>query len=268
MSPVQRAALSHRLRSAVESNGKPPKIYSEDLEPSSLAKLSLPSPAIQATNVIRYIGDVVSSTGQSIPTLPAFFHAMVGSPNRDFAFAIVAELEQRGLLTGTKVVTWDANEFLRVGLTLSGWERYEAERRGLVAGSYGFMAMKFEDSILDPFFETVIKAAVRQIGFDLADMRDTAEAGLIDNLMRIRIRDSAFILADLTHDNLGAYWEAGYAEGLGKPILYICEKSKFDKAKTHFDTNHCTTVLWSVDDSPRFTANLVATLRRSLGLFS
>ena len=97
-------------------------------------------------------------------------------------------------------------------------------------------------------------------------MRDVARAGVIDNIMRTQIRDSAFVIADLTHDNPGAYWEAGYAEGLGKPVIYICEKSKFDNESTHFDTNHCTTVPWSKDDPEGFRKELIATLRRSLDL--
>jgi nucleoside 2-deoxyribosyltransferase len=100
------------------------------------------------------------------------------------------------------------------------------------------------------------------------DIRDTAKAGIIDNLLRAQIRDSAFVLVDLTHDNSGAYWEAGYAEGLGKPVLYLCEKNKFAEKQTHFDTNHCTTVIWDVENPSRFSEELVATIRRSLNLFS
>ena len=62
------------------------------------------------------------------------------------------------------------------------------------------------------------------------------------------------MLVDLTHDNSGAYWEAGYAEGLGKPVIYICEQTKFDSAKTHFDTNHSTTIMWSAS-SPEFSTS-------------
>jgi nucleoside 2-deoxyribosyltransferase len=98
-------------------------------------------------------------------------------------------------------------------------------------------------------------------------MRDVSEAGVIDNIMRAQIRNAAFVLIDLTHDSSGAYWEAGYAEGLGKPVVYLCERSKFKQAKTHFDTNHCTTVLWSNDESEEFSKQLMATLRRSLNLF-
>ena len=85
--------------------------------------------------------------------------------------------------------------------------------------------------------------------------------------MRQQIRDAAFVLADLTHDNFGAYREAGYAEGLGKPVIYLCEQSKSDSKRTHFDTNHCTTVLWEAGAVDRFETQLIATLRRSLNLF-
>ena len=66
--------------------------------------------------------------------------------------------------------------------------------------------------------------------------------------MRVKIRDAKFVIADLTHDNNGAYWEAGYAEGLGKPVVYICEKTKFEDKNngTHFDVNHCTTLSMTV----------------------
>ncbi len=60
------------------------------------------------------------------------------------------------------------------------------------------------------------------------------------------------MIAELSHDNSGAYWEAGYAEGLGKPVIYICEQKKFDEKGTHFDTNHCTTVFWDRDNDKGF----------------
>ena len=51
------------------------------------------------------------------------------------------------------------------------------------------------------------------------------------------------------------------------PVIYICEQNKFDTEKTHFDTNHCTTVTWSINDPEPFVDRLIATLRRSLNLF-
>ena len=154
-----------------------------------------------------------------------------------------------------------------VDLTLEGWKQYEAEKRGQFEGNYGFVAMQFGDSNLDPLVNDIVKPTVeKEIGYNLIDMRDVARARIIDNIMRTQIRDAAFVIADLTHDNSGAYWEAGYAEGLGKPVIYICEKDKFDGQKTHFDTNHCTTIPWSRGGEGAFCQELIATLRRSLDL--
>jgi nucleoside 2-deoxyribosyltransferase len=52
------------------------------------------------------------------------------------------------------------------------------------------------------------------------------------------------VAADLSDDNAGAYWEAGFAEGLGKPVIYICREG----VNTHFDTDHRRTVRWSTGD--------------------
>lgn len=222
----------------------------------------------QANNIIRYIGNIVTNTGETVRDLPPSFGAIAGSVSRDFALKLLRELMRKGLLTAIDAASRDNRyDVIHIDLTFDGWERYEAERRGQTAGGYGFIALKFGDAVLDPFLRDVIKPAVGRVGYELVDIRDTAEAGIIDNLLRIRIRDAAFVLVDLTHDNSGAYWEAGYAEGLGKPVLYLCEHSKFDAAKTHFDTNHCTTVLWRTDRPGEFQENLIATLRRSLNLF-
>ena len=228
------------------------------------------NPAIQAMNLIRYIGDkVVSQSGRPITLLNcATIQEDISAPSDEFVEQLIEDLKRRGTIKGDlNPETGGSSSFFRVSLTLDGWEQYEAEKRGEFRGNYGFIAMPFEDSELDPFVKNVVKPAVKEgIGYDLVDMRDVARAGVIDNIMRTRIRDAAFVIVELTHDNPGAYWEAGYAEGLGKPVIYICEKAKFDLKKTHFDTNHCTTVPWSKDDADGFRQALIDTLRRSLDL--
>ena len=129
--------------------------------------------------------------------------------------------------------------------------------------------MQFNEPTLDNFVRDVVKPTIQTtLGYDLVDMRDVSRAGIIDNIMRMQIRGAAFVIFDLTHGNKGAYWEAGYAEGLGKPVVYICERDVFEENGTHFDTNHCTTVVWSADDHNAFSDSLIATLRRSLDLGS
>lgn len=228
----------------------------------------MPSPAQQAINTIRFVGDKVLEGGTSLDALPEYFFSEIGSPNPAFAFSIAKELYHRELISGSihEAMGREGN-ISEVSLTLDGWGRYESES-GKLHGNYGFLALQFGDTILDPFVRDTIKPAIKQLGFDLIDMRDVAQPGIIDNIMREKIRDAAFVLVDLTHNNYGAYWEAGYAEGLGKPVLYLCEQSKFNEKKTHFDTNHCTTVMWGgTITNEAFADDLRATLRNSLNLF-
>jgi len=70
-------------------------------------------------------------------------------------------------------------------------------------------------------------------------------------------------IVDLTHGNQGAYWEAGYAEGLGKPVIYTCDEAKFEEM-SHFDTNHHLHVLWGENAMEVAMEKLKATIRATI----
>ena len=220
-----------------------------------------------AMNLIRHIGDRVIETGRPIDQLCGVA-GMIDAPSEEIANSLVEELLERSLIrVGNVERLLDGTIFMDVNLGLEGWEKYEEEKRGGFDGNYGFIAMKFGDERLDEFVRDVVKPAIRQqLNVDLVDLRDVAQAGVIDDIMRVKIRDAKFVIADLTHGNNGAYWEAGYAEGLGKPVVYICEEAMFKERKTHFDVNHCTTVPWCTDDANGFREQLIAVLRKSLQL--
>jgi hypothetical protein len=264
LTKVKRAALSHQIKSNAKLGHKPRMLTTYDLQLAVDNPASLPSPAQQAANIIRFIGGHVTDEGAAIESIPPDFGAIIGSPSREFAFDILSELKKLGFVTAMFPSDLNAFHAQEVTLTLAGWDKYESEKHGELSGNYGFLALKTGDPFLDPLVKNHIKPSIEAIGFKLVDYRDIAQAGIIDNILRVQIRDAAFVLVDLTHENAGAYWEAGYAEGLGKPVLYICEKNKFEEKKTHFDTNHCTTVQWDIDQVDDFLANLIATLKRSL----
>lgn len=270
LSDVCRARLSHRILIANQNISRHVTTVTSDMVEDFISDgCPGPTQAEQAKNLIRYIGDVINEDGMTIGELPTNIFSIIGSPSPHLAVVLAGDLIHRGSITGNKGQFIGGVAYVdEVGLTLDGWEIYEAEKQGKFSGSFGFLAMQFGDSELEKFVKEVIKPTIKVgLDFDLVDMRDIARAGVIDNIMRAQIRDSAFVIVDLTHDNSGAYWEAGYAEGLGKPVIYICERSKFDEAQTHFDTNHCTTVIWSIDEPDHFKSELVATIRRSLDIF-
>ena len=180
----QRAVLSQRIRRSQESRKPGDKLFTitRNILEWLRSSAALPSRAEQAANVIRYIGDEISRSGEPIGHLPIQFRVIIGAASRDSGFQLVRELEERGIL---RVQANTVGGPRIIDLTLDGWQAYEGERRGQFKSNYGFIAMQFNDAELDPFVKEVVKPAVKdRLGYDLVDMRDVARAGVIDNIMR------------------------------------------------------------------------------------
>ena len=259
----QHAALSHKIRRSQSAGGAVPKLTAHNVE---LGKLKSPMPSEQARNLILMIGDILSEGPEIVRELPICLPAWVGAASRQTAMRLVGDLAGKGLISGNeRGIVGPGDRWINIYLTLDGWLKYEEYKNGQQPGKHGFIALPFSEADLDQFVNGHVRPVTEALGYPLEDMRIAAKAGLIDDLMRQHIRDARFVLAEVTHDNRGAYWEAGYAEGLGKPVVYLCRRAEFKNV--HFDTNHCTTVIWDEPVQETFAAELTAVLRRSLGLF-
>jgi hypothetical protein len=157
-----------------------------------------------------------------------------------------------------------SNSIHRVRLTFAGWKRFAELQRSHSEGPIAFMAMPFNNALLDRVYAECFKPAVSRAGFELRRIIDNPPAGPIDDNLRVEIRKSRFTIRELTHQNPGAYWEGGFAEGLGRPVIYTCEKTYFETKGTHFDTNHCHTILWTEVALPDAGERLKATIRATL----
>jgi hypothetical protein len=219
----------------------------------------------QANELILWLGRNVKEPGRKIELASSKHRTLVGARSVEGFSFVVEHLGVSGFVTvgWIRVVSGVVAE---VALTFKGWEKYYDLERGTSESKKAFMAMKYGDADLNDMFVSVFQPAVAQTGFRLERLIDRPKAGLIDNRLRVEILSSRFLVADLTHGNAGAYWEAGYAEGLGKPVIYMCEESVFnDKDKgTHFDTNHHHTVLWRKGNHNETADDLKATIRATL----
>ena len=52
------------------------------------------------------------------------------------------------------------------------------------------------------------------------------------------------VVADFTGGRGGVYYEAGYAQGLGIPVVWTCRQDYFDKEGVHFDTQQYNHIVW------------------------
>lgn len=81
-------------------------------------------------------------------------------------------------------------------------------------------------------------------------LRDGAPkpTGITDRILS-EIRLAQFVVADFTGQNQGVYFEAGYAKGLGREIIWTCRADEI--GKLHFDTKHLGHVLWKTPEDLR-----------------
>lgn len=231
-----------------------------------LSQTTVPQPQQQLENLILWFGHESYNYGLPIPVRNPLISAVGATDSPSLGYIIEHAIRQ-GLLDGqigTSVGAWP--NFNPLLLTFQGWELYEELQRGHSTSRIAFMAMQFGDTVLDAVYASCFKPAVGDTGFTLKKLDEGQPAGLIDDRLRVEIRQARFLIADLTHQNRGAYWEAGFAEGLGKPVIYTCRKDVFeDKAKgPHFDTNHHLTVVWESDKLDDASIRLRNTIRATL----
>lgn len=254
----KRPLISHTVRRLSFGNDRP--LLTSDLLNDILLNREFPTPQVQAEYLIHWLGKYGPSPGTLLCVTVEEHGAILGIQDINALHFVVDGLMKEELLKRYK--TPDV-----ATLAFAGWERYEALERGNSSGNKkAFMAMKFNEPEMDRMLEDCFRPAVDQTGFSLEKLDDNPKAGLIDDRMRVEIRLSRFLIADLSHANHGAYWEAGYAEGLGKPVIYMCKKSVFENTDTkpHFDTNHHLTIVWDESDLDKATEDLKATIRATI----
>lgn len=247
----KKASLSRLIRCYKPKKGISGFEISEDV----LKGLSPIYPYEQAENLIDYLGNKEPVPGSYLRLNEANIRmeivALCGLSIRDslrnLTF-IIDSLKQDNLLDENSRFTGDNG---KICLTMSGWHKYEEINRQKTESKRGFMAMKFPETGVTEELERTYAAFQNEINNNTNlklynPCLEYPEAGSIDNRVAVEIRKSLFVVADLTHGNNGAYWEAGFAHGLGKPVFYTCNENY--RNSTHFDINHHTTIFWNPAD--------------------
>ncbi len=250
---VKASIVSHTIRRQ-QRQGFIPELTTYSIE-NIIKNVTIPTPKQQADNFIIWLGNHLEDPGEFVQIEQDKIIALIGAISGRGIRFILDYLINEGFLEGDS-----ASRKFR--LTINGWEQFEKLKHGFIYTRKAFMAMPFNDTILDRIFDECFKVAAAQAGFDLFRVDEKPEAGLIDDKIRVDIRTSKFLISELTNGNHGAYWEAGYAEGLGKPVIYTCDYSQKDNI--HFDTKHCHTVFWKEDNLDEAIKDLKAVIRNTL----
>lgn len=97
-----------------------------------------------------------------------------------------------------------------------------------------FVAMWFDKSVDKYFTEGIKKAIDDSIKYKVVRVDFVEHNNKICDQIIAEINKSKLLIADFTGDRGGVYFESGYAQGLGIPVIWTVQEDWVNKL--HFDT--------------------------------
>lgn len=150
-------------------------------------------------------------------------------------------------------------------VTVSGIQRAESLDREGLHNDQVFVAMWFSDYMLDVFNDYISKG-IEDAGYKPLIIPMKEHNDNITDQIIAEIRKSKFVVADFSGNRGGVYFEAGFAFGLNKKVIWTCNEDWFNnevlisqealvdgdwkQAKikevrnVHFDVNHYNFIVW------------------------
>ena len=159
-------------------------------------------------------------------------------------YAFLRELAEQKYIRFNEVAggpQWDV--FFR---TTKFFEIVENLQKEEVGNKRAFVAMWFDKSMND-YYNNGIKKAIKEAGYvpvkiDLQDFNEKICDEIIAEIKRTK-----FLIADFSGLRSGVFFEAGFAKGLGREVIFTVRKEDVEKLKEHFDTRQYNHIVY---DSP------------------
>ena len=216
------------------------------------------TPEEKIGKLLTYVNSHTSFFGERVSLTPEVTYSI----NPSELSSLVNELSKEGFLNSSNYLNGNAN----VSITMKGIQ-YIKEQFTKPSKEKCFVAMWF-NPMMDSIWEEVIKPACEETGYKPIRIDKEQFNDDINDHIVSEIKESYFVIADLTGLRGGVYYEAGFARGLGKEVILCCKegykiKIRYEGSRKletekgpHFDVNHLNTLYWK-DDLLAFKQKLI-----------
>ena len=241
-----------------------PEIFISSNDVEILLALVAPSIADRANKLLITLDKKIQNLGASYSIDPKNLHEWIGisySTNSDelhYLFNTYLS-DEVGYIVATKTY----GTILAGGrITPRGYAYLDSLKHTSALSQIGFCAMWFDIEML-PTWKDAISPAIYAAGYDPKRIDVHQHNNKIDDEIIAMIRRSKFVVADFTGQRGGVYFEAGFALGLGLPVIWTCEKSNLEEV--HFDNRQYNFVQWEKDKLSEFKRSLQNRIEATLG---
>lgn len=186
--------------------------------------------------LLQYLGNASAFAGAIVKLDFALGAPLFDAVSEDEVGYLVDSLGMRNDIVGMD--NFNGGKALKV--TPDGWARLEPTGSGGTQGRC-FVAMSFDASLKDSY-ESGIRLGIKDAGCEAVRVDEIAHNGKICDRIVVEIRLAQFVVADVTLQRQGVYFEAGFAMGLGRPVVWTCRND--DLRNAHFDTRQYNHIEW------------------------
>jgi nucleoside 2-deoxyribosyltransferase len=189
----------------------------------------------------KYPGDIVAID-------PRFDYPLAWASAPEELFFYIRFLIERGLLISSgnrKDSLAGGNKPVAVAISPYGWEYLDKYEQRAIELSQAYVAMSFSNA-MNTAWEKAIKPAINDAGYKACRVNSTQHSDKINAKIIAEIKNSMFLVADVTQQQRVVYFEAGYAIGRNLPVIWCVRKD--DLKNVHFDTRQYNHVVWETTD--------------------
>lgn len=253
LASVDRTYLSAWTHNEYIRRGKPPEFDRPTVE-RVMANQRKRSVTEQQETLLLNLGHQSEHPGKWIPLLRDEDIGLAWALNPEELDFHVEALKAQGIIKS------DGGENPRYAVTSQGWIKIaELEKPSGPESNIVFVAMSFAPE-LNAAWVDGIRPGLADAGYEARRADSEEHVDKIDDRIMAMIREASIVVVDVTTQNRGAYFEAGFAMGLGRPVLWSVRED--DLPSVHFDTRQFNHIVWT--DPADLRAKLA---NRVLGVF-
>jgi len=172
-------------------------------------------------------------------------HHFFSESKEDFLFIIKSMIDKNWIAANLAEDDSDDCDFIvEMQIEVKGWEEIEKNIKHNYS-KQGFIAMWFEPTM--DLVKNKIKEAINDTKIFSPQRIDEKQFNNeITGEILFEISNSRFVVADLTGQRNGVYFEAGFAIGKNIPVIFTCKKE--EEKSVHFDVRQYNIILWNDEE--------------------
>lgn len=231
------------IREIKEKRGNPPRITFAQIREFVAGRVpgSVPELGVQLLRRLasssKHLGDQVEIDGN-------MYFPVGYCRNPDELHYLLEYLKSRGWIT----MEIEMGRRYTIQISPQGWSALDESLKKENSSDTVFVAMWF-DPKMDTVFSNAIEPAITRSGYKSIRVDREEFSGKIDDKIVADIRGSKFIVADFTGHRNAVYFEAGFALGLGLPVIWLCHDPAMRESS--FDTRQYNHIAWQSEEDLR-----------------